>query len=53
MNEENINEEIKYLLNSHHELIKAIKATNSGLKEMNLGIRGLIQVLMEKEIIDE
>lgn len=50
---ENINEEIKYLLNSHHELIKAIRQTNKGLEEMNILIRGLIAVLRKEDIEDE
>ncbi len=33
------NEEVKYLLNSHHELILALKKMNNGLEEMNLLMR--------------
>ncbi len=43
------NEDIRFLLNSHHELIKTIQKTNRGLEEMNLLMRGLIDVLRTKE----
>lgn len=45
----NLEEEIRYLLNSHHELIKAIQRSNEGLMEMNLLLRGLISYLNTRE----
>ncbi len=40
-----IQKEINYLLNSHHELIIALKKNNDGLQEMNLLMRDLIQAI--------
>jgi len=51
MNEFNLQEEMKYLLNSHHELIKVMKRNNDGLQEMNILLRGLISYL--KEIVEK
>lgn len=51
-----IDDEIKYLLNSHHELILNIKKSiiavehsNAGLLEMNILIRELISEIKEKK----
>lgn len=41
-----IEKEIKYLLNSHQELIEAIQQTNKGIQEMNIATRELISALL-------
>lgn len=43
-------EEIKYLLNSHHVLIKALQDNNKGLMEMNILLRGLMSLLAENKV---
>ena len=49
MNEDDLKNNIKYLLNSHHELIKVLQKQNRGLEEMNILIRGLISAILEKK----
>jgi len=49
MTEDDLKNNIKYLLNSHHELIKALQKNNKGLEEMNILIRGLIAAILEKK----
>lgn len=44
---EDMKKEFKFLLNSHHELIKAMKKNNDGLMEMNILMRGLISLLRD------
>ncbi len=44
---EDLEKNVKYLLNSHHEMILAMKKNNDGLMEMNIFLRGLISYLNE------
>jgi hypothetical protein len=48
MNDEiKIKQEIQFLLNSHHELIKAINKQNVAIMETNIILRGMIFYIKE------